>query len=76
MEDIAQIPLSPREDFCKMEIKDFLNQSISKSGARMIRNGINKVFTLTFDDGPQHSSLTQCVGKAKSALKYFPLKIT
>ena len=76
IEGIAQIPLSPREDFCKMEIKDFLNQSISesKSGARMIRYGINKVFTLTYDTGPQHFSLTQCVGKGEIHFKIFSVK--
>ena len=76
VEGIAQIPLSPREDFCKMEIKDFLNQSISKSksGARMIRYGINKVFTLTYDAGPQHFSLTQCVSKGEIRFKIFTVK--
>ena len=76
VEGIAQIPLFPREDFCKMEIKDFLNQSISegKSGARMIRYGINKVFTLTYDAGPQHFSLTQCVGKGEIRFKIFTVK--
>lgn len=76
VEGIAQIPLSPREDSCKMEIKDFLNQSISKSksGARMIRYGINKVFTLTYDAGPQHFSLTQCVSKGEIRFKIFSVK--
>ena len=76
VEGIAQIPLSPREDFCKMEIKDFLNQSRSKSksGARMIRYGINKVFTLTYDAGPQHFSLTQCVSKGEIRFKIFSVK--
>ena len=76
VEGIAQIPLSPREDFCKMEIKDFLNKSISegKSGARMIRYGINKVFTLTYDAGPQHFSLTQCVGKGEIHFRIFAVK--
>ena len=40
----------------------------------MIRNGINKVFTLTFDDGPQHFSLTQCVSKGEIRFKIFSVK--
>ena len=76
VEGIAHIPSFSREDIYKTEIKEFLNISIkeSKSGAKMMRYGINKVFTLSYDAESQKFSLTQCIGNGEIKFNLFAIK--
>lgn len=76
VEGIAHIPSFGREDIYKTEIKEFLNISIkeSKSGAKMMRYGIDKVFTLSYDAESQKFSLTQCIGNGEIRFNLFAVK--
>ena len=76
VEGIAHIPSFSREDIYKTEIKEFLDISIneSKSCAKMMRYGINKVFTLSYDAESQKFSLTQCIGNGEVKFKLFDIK--
>ena len=76
VEGIAHIPSFGREDKYKTEIKEFLNISIkeSKSGAKMMRYGIDKVFTLSYDAESLKFSLTQCIGNGEIKFNLFAVK--
>ena len=70
---IAHIPSSPRQDVFKNTIMDFCLSSISegKSGAMMMRYGVNEVFTLSFDSESNKFSLTQCIGNSEIKFNTF-----
>ncbi len=76
VEGIAHIPSFGREDIYKTEIKEFLNISIKecKSCAKMMRYGIDKVFTLSYDAESQKFSLTQCIGNGEIRFNLFAVK--
>jgi hypothetical protein len=42
-----------------------------KSGAMMMRYGVNEVFTLTFDSESKRFSLTQCIGNGEIKFNTF-----
>lgn len=73
---MVRIPLLPREDFLKTEIREFLDQSINQgiSEARMFRYKFNKALTLTYDADSKKISLTQCIDKGRIKLKFFDVK--
>lgn len=73
---MVHIPSFPLVDYCKDDIKNFIDQSISKnkSGAIMIRCGISQVFTLTYDAMSKRFSLTQCIAKGEIKFKMFEVK--
>ena len=73
---MINIPSFSREDIYKTEIKEFLNISIkeNKSGAKMMRYGIDKVFTLSYDAESQKFSLTQCIGNGEIRFNLFAVK--
>ena len=64
---IVHIPSSPRQDAFKNTIMDFCDSSINegKSGAIMMRYGVNEIFTLSFDSESKRFSLTQCIGNSE-----------
>ena len=70
---IAHIPSSPRQDVFKNTIMDFCRSSINegKSGAMMMRYGVNEVFTLSFDSESKRFSLTQCIGNGEIKFNVF-----
>lgn len=76
VDGIVHIPSYSREDVYKTEIKEFLNTSIkeSKNGARMMRYGIDKVITLSYDEESQKFSLTQCIGNGEIKFNMFAVK--
>ena len=53
-----------------------MNTSIkeSKNGARMMRYGIDKVITLSYDEESQKFSLTQCIGNGEIKFNMFAVK--
>lgn len=70
---IAHIPSSPRQDTFKNTIMDFCSSAINegKSGAMMMRYGLNEVFTLSFDSDSNRFSLTQCIGNGEIKFNTF-----
>lgn len=70
---IAHIPSSPRQDTFKKTIMDFCSSAINegKSGAMMMRYGLNEVFTLSFDSDSNRFSLTQCIGNGEIKFNTF-----
>ena len=70
---IVNIPSSPRRDAFKNTIMEFCKSSLdqSKSGAVMMRYGVNEVFTLSFDSESKRFSLTQCIGKGEIKFNIF-----
>lgn len=70
---IVHIPSSPRQDAFKNTIMKFCYSSIDegKSGAIMMRYGVNQVFTLTYDSESKKISLTQCVGDGTIRFRQF-----
>ena len=73
VDGIVHIPSSPRQDAFKNTIMEFCRSSINewKSGAMMMRYGVNEVFTLTFDSESKRFSLTQCVGNGEIKFNTF-----
>lgn len=70
---IAHIPSSPRQDTFKNTIMNFCSSAINegKSGAMMMRYGLNEVFTLSFDSDSNRFSLTQCIGNGEIKFNTF-----
>lgn len=73
VDGIIHIPSYPREDMYKNRIKDFCNISINEhnDNSIMMRYGINKVFTLSYDAGSEKFSLTLCIGQGEIKFKIF-----
>lgn len=73
VDGIVHIPSSPRQDAFKNTIMEFCRSSINegKSGAMMMRYGVNEVFTLTFDSESKRFSLTQCIGNGEIKFNTF-----
>lgn len=70
---IAHIPFSPRQDAFKNTIMEFCSSSMNegKSGAMMMRYGVNEIFTLSFDSESKRFSLTQCIGNGEIKFNTF-----
>lgn len=75
VEGIVQIPPFFSEERTKEDIKEFIHFAIceKRNDARMMRYGVNKVITLSYDTNTQMISLTQCVGKGEIKFKTFSL---
>lgn len=70
---IVHIPSTPRQDAFKNTIMEFCKSSLdqSKSGAVMMRYGVNEIFTLSFDSESNRFSLTQCIGNGEIKFNTF-----
>ena len=73
IDGIVHIPSYDNYGIYEGAIRQFCRMSITekKRGARMMRYGVNEVFTLSYDAESQKFSLTLCVGKGELSFRQF-----
>ena len=75
VDGIVHIPSHSNYGFYEGAVRGFCTRSISegKSGATMMRYGINEVFTLSYDAESQKFSLTLCIGNGDVKFRQFDI---
>jgi hypothetical protein len=75
IDGIVHIPSHSNYGFYEGAVRGFCTRSITegKSGATMMRYGINEVFTLSYDAESQKFSLTLCIGDGKLKFRQFDI---
>lgn len=75
IEGIVNIPHYENEGIYEGAVRGFCSKSIAeqKSDARMMRYGVNEVFTLSYDADSQKFSLTLCVGNGDVKFRQFDI---
>lgn len=75
VDGIVHIPYYPNEGVYEGAIRQFCRTSVAeqKDGSRMMRYGINEVFTLSYDADSKKFSLTLCVGNGELKFRQFDI---
>lgn len=75
VDGIVHIPYYPNEGVYEGAVRGFCTRSIAdgKSGATMMRYGINEVFTLSYDAESEKFSLTLCIGNGELKFRQFDI---
>ena len=75
IDGIVHIPSYNNEGVYEGAVRGFCSACIKegKSDSRMMRYGINEVFTLTYDAESQKFSLTLCIGDGKLKFRQFDI---
>ena len=75
IDGVVQVPSHNNYGFYEGAVRGFCTRSISenKSGATMMRYGINEVFTLSYEAESQKFSLTLCIGKGELSFRQFDI---
>ena len=73
VDGIVHIPSYSNDGIYEASVRDFCTRSITegKSGACMMRYGINEVFTLSYDAESKIFSLTLCIGNGELKFRQF-----
>lgn len=75
IDGIVHIPSHSNYGFYEGAVRGFCTRSIAdgKSGATMMRYGINEVFTLSYDAESEKFSLTLCIGNGELKFRQFDI---
>ena len=75
VDGIVHIPTYNNDGIYEGAVRGFCTRSIAdgKSGATMMRYGINEVFTLSYDAESEKFSLTLCIGNGELKFRQFDI---